>query len=150
MLDFHQAVAQLGGAWDIYVVSIANEVKELLLLSSDIRQIREIRTEQSSIRTIHAVSLNDQDEHIFSFTLEEEAHADVQYVSQSSLCSLSASGLCSLSSGVPKELARVGCLAAVYFLHRTGEKSSRTVNISKRPMSMTAVITHLATTGKLA
>lgn len=38
----------------------------------------------------------------------------------------------------------------LYFFHNTGENSSNTVKISRRPMSMTTVITHLATIGKLA
>ena len=37
-----------------------------------------------------------------------------------------------------------------YFFHNTGENNSNTVKISRRPMSMTTVITHLATIGKLA
>ena len=83
MLDFHQAVCQLGGAWDVYIVSVAGEVKELLLLSS----LHPITS--SSIQTIHAVSLDDAGEHTFSFTPDEERNAEVQYVAQSSLFSFS-------------------------------------------------------------
>lgn len=67
MLDFHQAVAQLGGRWDIYVVSVNNEVKELLLLSEGTGQI-------------HAVMLTDEGNHVFSFSPDEESGAEVQYV----------------------------------------------------------------------
>ena len=68
MLDFHQAIAQLGGSWDIYVVSVNNEVKELLLLSEGRGQI-------------NAVMLNDDGEQVFSFTQDEESGAEVQYIS---------------------------------------------------------------------
>lgn len=67
MLDFHQAVAQLGGSWDIYVVSVNNEVKELLLLSKGRGQI-------------NAVMLNDDGEQKFSFTQDEESGAEVHYL----------------------------------------------------------------------
>ncbi len=67
MLDFHQAVAQLGGSWDIYVVSVNNEVKELLLLSEGRGQI-------------NSVMLNDDGEQEFSFTQDEESGAEVQYI----------------------------------------------------------------------
>ena len=67
MLDFHQAVAQLGGSWDIYVASVNNEVKELLLLSD-------------GTGTIHAVMLTDEGDHVFSFSPDEESGAEVQYV----------------------------------------------------------------------
>lgn len=66
MLDFHQAVTHLGGSWDIYAVSVNNEVKELLLLSEGTGQI-------------HAVMLTDYGDHVFSFTPEEESGAEVQY-----------------------------------------------------------------------
>ncbi len=68
MLDFHQAVAQLGGSWDIYVVSVNNEVKELLLLSEGTGKV-------------YAVMLADEGEQVFSFTQDEESGAEVQYIS---------------------------------------------------------------------
>ena len=72
MLDFHQAVTQLGGAWDVHVVSVANEVKELLLLSD-------------GTNTIHAVSLDDTGVHSFVFSPDEEAAAEVHYQEADSL-----------------------------------------------------------------
>ena len=72
MLDFHQAIAQLGGSWDVYIVSVNNEVKELLLLSEGTGQI-------------HAVMLTDSGDHIFSFTLDEESTAEVQTISNAQL-----------------------------------------------------------------
>lgn len=66
MLDHHQAIAQLGGSWDVYVVSVANEVKELLLLSG-------------GTQTIHAVSLDETGAHTLSFASDEEQSAQVQY-----------------------------------------------------------------------
>jgi len=66
MLDIRQAVLRLGGNWDIYVLSIANEVKELLLLSG-------------GTDTIRAVSLDDAGDHTVSFTLADEQAAEVQF-----------------------------------------------------------------------
>ncbi len=68
MLDFHQAVAQLGGSWDIYVVSVNNEVKELLLLSDGSGEI-------------HAVMLTDDGDHDFAFAPEQESGAEALYLS---------------------------------------------------------------------
>ena len=84
MLDFHQAVAELGGSWEVYVVSVNGEVKELLL--ADIRsQMSEVRDQKSEIRSqiaeIHAVALDDEGEHDFAFTPEEESEAEVLYLS---------------------------------------------------------------------
>ncbi len=67
MLDFHQAIAQLGGAWDVHIVSLNNEVKELLLLSG-------------GTGLIHAVALTHDATQTLSFTLEEEASAQPQYL----------------------------------------------------------------------
>lgn len=58
---------------------------------------------------------------------------------ESKICEGFIDGLSSLSAAVYS-----------YFFHNTGENNSNTVKISRRPMSMTTVITHLATTGKLA
>lgn len=68
MLDFHQAIAQLGGSWDVYVVSVNNEVKELLLLSDGSGEI-------------HAVMLTDDGDHVFSFTPQQESGAEAQFMS---------------------------------------------------------------------
>ena len=68
MLDFHQAIAQLGGNWDIYIVSVNNEAKELLLLSDGTGQI-------------NAVMLTDDGDPVFSFTPDEESSAEVRYIS---------------------------------------------------------------------
>ncbi len=68
MLDFHQAIAQLGGCWDVYVVSVNNEVKELLLLSDGSGEI-------------HAVMLTDDGDHDFSFTPQQESGAEALYLS---------------------------------------------------------------------
>ena len=68
MLDFHQAIAQLGGCWDVYVVSVNNEVKELLLLSDGSGEI-------------HAVMLTDDGDHDFSFTPQQESSAEAAYMS---------------------------------------------------------------------
>lgn len=68
MLDFHQAIAQLGGCWDVYVVSVNNEVKELLLLSDGSGEI-------------HAVMLTDDGDHDFSFTPQQESGAEAQFMS---------------------------------------------------------------------
>ena len=83
MLDFHQAIAQLGGSWDVYVVSVNNEVKELLLLSDDQRLMA--NSQRPAI--IHAVTLTDDGDHVFSFTPDEETNADVQYLSLPSVSS---------------------------------------------------------------
>ena len=89
MLDFHQAVAQIGGSWDVYVVSVNNEVKELLLLSEvstalpiERNQISEVRCQISGI---HAVMLTDSGDHVFSFTPDEESTAEVQTISNAQL-----------------------------------------------------------------
>lgn len=67
MLDFHQAVRQLGGAWDVYAVSVNGEMKELLLLSEGSGKV-------------NAVMLSDDSEQVFTFTPEEESRAEVQYL----------------------------------------------------------------------
>ncbi len=67
MLDFHQAVAQLGGLWDVYVLSVAGEVKELLLQSG-------------GTGLIHAVCLNDSDSFDLSFAPDEETGAQPLYL----------------------------------------------------------------------
>ena len=68
MLDFHQAIAQLGGSWDVYVVSVNGEVKELLLLSDGSGEI-------------HAVMLTDDGDHDFSYTPQQESGAEAQFMS---------------------------------------------------------------------
>ena len=82
MLDIRQAVLRLGGSWDVYILSIANEVKELLLLSD-------------GTNAINAVSLDDAGAHILTFTAAEESRAEAQFVSNSLL--FERGGLCSLS-----------------------------------------------------
>ena len=67
MLDYHQAIVQLGGNWDVYVVSVNGEVKELLLLSD-------------GTGMIHAIALTDSAEQVFTFMPEEESSAEVQYI----------------------------------------------------------------------
>ena len=67
MLDFHQAVRQLGGTWDVYAVSVNGEVKELLLLSEGSGKV-------------HAVMLSDDSEQVFTFTPDEESRAEVQFL----------------------------------------------------------------------
>ena len=78
MLDFHQAIAQLGGCWDTYIVSVNNEVKELLLLSDVRSQMSEIRNQ---ISEIHAVALSDDGDYDFSFTPQQESSAEAAYMS---------------------------------------------------------------------
>ena len=83
MLDFHQAVRQLGGAWEVYVVSVNNEVKELLLLSARSSADNDLSSPNlfaPLITHIHAVALDANGEHIFSFTPDEELTADAQYI----------------------------------------------------------------------
>lgn len=67
MLDFHQAVRQLGGAWDVYAVSVNGEMKELLLLSEGSGKV-------------NAVMLSDDSEQVFTFTPDEESRAEVQFL----------------------------------------------------------------------
>ena len=67
MLDYHQAIVQLGGNWDVYVVSVNGEVKELLLLFD-------------GTGMIHAIALTDSAEQVFTFMPEEESSAEVQYI----------------------------------------------------------------------
>ena len=91
MLDFHQAVRQLGGTWGVYVVSVNAEVKELLLLSAPApvvgNPITPIHSREgqgvglsSSISYIHAVALDAHGEHIFTFTPDEESAAEPRYL----------------------------------------------------------------------
>ena len=67
MLDFHQAVRQLGGAWDVYAVSVNGEMKELLLLSEGGGKV-------------NAVMLSDNSEQVFTFMPDEESRAEVQFL----------------------------------------------------------------------
>lgn len=60
MLDITQALHSLKGAWDVHIVAVKNEVKEVLLVSHN--------TEQEC--HIHAVNLPNTD--AFTFTQEEE------------------------------------------------------------------------------
>ena len=76
MLDYHQAMRQLGGTWDVSVVSVNGEVKELLLSSE-------------GTGMVNAVALIDSADRVFSFTQEEESAAEVQYVPATILSSLS-------------------------------------------------------------
>ncbi len=69
MLDLTQAVHALSAVtWDIYVVAIKNEVKELLLLSGGTGQIT-------------AIDLAQQDQ-AFTFTREEESNSVANFKSQ--------------------------------------------------------------------
>lgn len=96
MLDFHQAVRQLGGTWGVYVVSVNGEVKELLLLSVPLSVADNLTTSllsregqgvglSSSISYIHAVALDAHGEHIFTFTPDEESAAEPRYLPNTQL-----------------------------------------------------------------
>ena len=89
MLDFHQAIRELGGIWEVYVVSIGGEVKELLLLSAPGGSQT---ADGSSIARIHAVTMKDNASHLLTFTPDEESEAQVQYwqgaVNQESLAGM--------------------------------------------------------------
>ena len=87
MLDFHQAVAQLGGSWDIYVVSVNNEVKELLLDTPQ-PPLRGGDEKMGEIRIIHAVVLGEEQRE-YCFTPEEEQAAQVSFIEPSGPLSLS-------------------------------------------------------------
>lgn len=66
MLDISQAIKELSAvSWDIHVVAVKNEVKEVLLLSG-------------GNGTITAIDLDKKD-HVFTFTKEEEREAHSEY-----------------------------------------------------------------------
>ena len=68
MLDLTQAVTSLSQVtWDIYIVAIKNEVKEVLLLSQESRA-------KSQEQTITAIDLAEP-EKAFTFTREEESNS---------------------------------------------------------------------------
>ena len=63
MLDITQALRSLTLPFDVHIVAVKNEVKEVLLIQTD------------GETTIHAVNLSPNTQHTFSFTLEEEKSA---------------------------------------------------------------------------
>jgi hypothetical protein len=63
MLDITQALRSLLIPFDVHIVAVKNEVKEVLLIQTD------------GEPTIHAVNLNSNTQKTFSFTLEEEKSA---------------------------------------------------------------------------
>ena len=63
MLDITQALRSLPIPFDVHIVAVKNEVKEVLLVQTD------------GEPTIHAVNLSSNTQHTFSFTLEEEKSA---------------------------------------------------------------------------
>ena len=72
MLDLTQAVTSLSQVpWDVYVVAIKNEVKEVLLLSQELRA-------KSQEPTITAIDLEKKDQ-AFVFTREEEQNCTITY-----------------------------------------------------------------------
>ena len=60
MLDITQALRSLPIPFDVHIVAVKNEVKEVLLIQTD------------GEPTIHAVNLSSNTQHTFSFILEEE------------------------------------------------------------------------------
>ena len=100
MLDFHQAITQLGGSWDIYVVSVNNEVKELLLLDTPRPPLKPPHCamlagtpgggveKMGIIQSIHAVVLGEEQRE-YCFTVEEEQAAQVSFIEPSGPLSLS-------------------------------------------------------------
>lgn len=63
MLDITQALRSLPMSFDVHIVAVKNEVKEVLLVQTD------------GEPTIHAVNLSPTTQQIFSFTQEEEKSA---------------------------------------------------------------------------
>lgn len=82
MLDIRQAVLRLGGNWDIYILSISNEVKELLLLSGGTNTIHAVSLDGAA--TTHGQSANMENlqaasAYTLSFTSAEEQSAEAQF-----------------------------------------------------------------------
>ena len=67
MLDITQALHSLSGQWDVHIVAIKNEVKEVLLLSKT----------DNTTPMIHAVNITPSNTYSFTFTQEEEKHAQL-------------------------------------------------------------------------
>ena len=65
MLDITQAVHSLGGKWDVHIVAIKNEVKEVLLLSHE-----------QACSVVHAINLPTPKP--FAFSRQEESEAQCQ------------------------------------------------------------------------
>ena len=94
MLDITQAVKALSPltahhsplTWDIHVVAVKNEVKEVLLLSRD----HEITGSRDHVSTITCIDLTEP-EKAFIFTREEESLSAKRSVSET-VCTLSAAG----------------------------------------------------------
>ena len=80
MLDLTQAVTSLSQAsWDIYVVAVKNEVKEVLLLSKCAKPINNKMVNDKMVNVITAIDLSEP-EKAFVFTREEEREAACQMV----------------------------------------------------------------------
>ena len=80
MLDITQALHSLAGTWDVHIVAVKNEVKEVLLLSSP--NCYHPNGYQRDIEGIvHAINLPAT--HTFSFSKQEEQDAQCQLFDQS-------------------------------------------------------------------
>lgn len=82
MLDIRQAVLRLAGNWDIYILSISNEVKELLLLSGGTNTIHAVSLDGAA--TTHGQSANMENlqaasAYSLSFTPAEEQSAEALF-----------------------------------------------------------------------
>jgi hypothetical protein len=79
MLDITQALHSLKGRWDVHVVAVKNEVKEVLLLSNLSRYHSDTTPKvyrEDSEGIVHAINLPASD--TFSFSKQEEQDAQCQ------------------------------------------------------------------------
>lgn len=70
MLDISQTLKDIEGIEKIFVISVANECKEILLMLTS--------TTHNDVETV-CINLNNREQSSFTFTAQQEADADVKY-----------------------------------------------------------------------
>ncbi len=106
VLDIDRAVKELNGVDCIYVVSIKNEVKELLFL----------KTQAASVSPkIHIIELKNTDPYLFTSSKEEEKESFIEYSPCLNYLYEAHAGI--MKAGFFKSLARTGALKIAQHTH---------------------------------
>lgn len=92
MLDVTQALISMAGEWDVHIVAVKNEVKEILLTShpsrsqSNTSKASNLVHKEGKIYATHLIPTPSQDDYepiIFSFSKDEERDAQCQHYDSS-------------------------------------------------------------------
>ncbi|MHA8050152.1 class I SAM-dependent methyltransferase [Aquirufa sp. ROCK-SH2] len=97
ILDIDRAVKELGGVDAVYVVSIKNEVKELLFFKTKVATLFPI---------IHIIELNNSNPYIFSSSKVQEKESVIEYASALNYLYEAHAGI--MKAGFFKNLAKTG------------------------------------------